>query len=326
MEKLSKYQSLTILIALAIGLVLGNVSTAIVDISSKLIVPLIMLMLFGLFLTIKMKDLKSAFKNVRFSLTSLLINFVWTPVFAFILGLIFLSSNLPVWIGFLMLMVTPCTDWYLVFTNLAKGNLALSTAILPINLIIQVLLLPAYLLLFFGQTGSFEASFLLESILLVLVVPFLLALLAKRWTNKVAKPKRSLLDFFKNSQILFLSLAIMAMFASEGKNLILNYNILLKLLIPIFIFFLITYLLGISISKWLKFTAGEKVSLVLTTMARNSPISLAIAVSAFAYEPLIAISLVVAPLIELPVLAITSQILLNAPKKTNINSKQLHDH
>ena len=326
MEKLSKYQSLTILIALAIGLVLGNVSTAIVDISSKLIVPLIMLMLFGLFLSIKMSDLKSAFKNVRFSLTSLLINFVWTPVFAFILGLIFLSSNLPVWIGFLMLMVTPCTDWYLVFTNLAKGNLALSTAILPINLIIQVLLLPAYLLLFFGQTGSFDASFLLESILLVLVVPFLLALLAKRWTNKVAKPKRSLLDFFKNSQILFLSLAIMAMFASEGKNLILNYNILLKLLIPIFIFFLITYLLGVSISKWLKFTDGEKVSLVLTTMARNSPISLAIAVSAFAYEPLIAISLVVAPLIELPVLAITSQILLNAPKKTNINSKQLHDH
>ena len=315
MEKLSKYQSLTILIALAIGLVLGNVSTAIADISSKLIVPLIMLMLFGLFLTIKMSDLKAAFMNVRFSLTSLLINFVWTPVFAFILGLIFLSSNLPVWIGFVMLMVTPCTDWYLVFTNLAKGNLALSTAILPINLILQVLLLPAYLLLFFGQTGSIEANFLLESILLVLVVPFLLALLANQWTTKVAKLKGGLLDFFKNSQILFLSLAIMAMFASEGKNLILNYNILLKLLIPIFIFFLITYLLGVSISKWLKFTDGEKVSLVLTTMARNSPISLAIAVSAFAYEPLIAISLVVAPLIELPVLAITTQILLTTQNK-----------
>lgn len=315
MEKLSKYQSLTILIALAIGLVLGNVSTAIADISAKLIVPLIMLMLFGLFLTIKMSDLKAAFMNVRFSLTSLLINFVWTPVFAFILGLIFLSSNLPVWIGFVMLMVTPCTDWYLVFTNLAKGNLALSTAILPINLILQVLLLPAYLLLFFGQTGSIEANFLLESILLVLVVPFLLALLANQWTTKVAKLKGGLLDFFKNSQILFLSLAIMAMFASEGKNLILNYNILLKLLIPIFIFFLITYLLGVSISKWLKFTDGEKVSLVLTTMARNSPISLAIAVSAFAYEPLIAISLVVAPLIELPVLAITTQILLTTQNK-----------
>lgn len=322
MEKLSKYQTLTILIALAIGLVLGNVSTAIADISAKLIVPLIMLMLFGLFLTIKMSDLKAAFMNVRFSLTSLLINFVWTPVFAFILGLIFLSSNLPVWIGFVMLMVTPCTDWYLVFTNLAKGNLALSTAILPINLILQVLLLPAYLLLFFGQTGSIEANFLLESILLVLVVPFLLALLANQWTTKVTKLKGGLLDSFKNSQILFLSLAIMAMFASEGKNLILNYNILLKLLIPIFIFFLITYLLGVSISKWLKFTDGEKVSLVLTTMARNSPISLAIAVSAFAYEPLIAISLVVAPLIELPVLAITTQILLTTQNKiTNIKNK-----
>jgi len=271
-------------------------------------------MLFGLFLTIKMSDLKDALKNVRFSLTTLLVNFVWTPIFAFALGFIFLNSNLPIWIGFVMLMVTPCTDWYLVFTNLAKGNLALSTAILPINLILQVLLLPVYLLLFFDQTGSIEASFLLESILLVLVVPFLLAVLANRSRSKGAQHKEGFFSFFKNSQVLFLSLAIMAMFASEGKNLILNYNILLKLLIPIFIFFIITYLLGIFISKWLKFDDAEKVSLIFTTMARNSPISLAIAVSAFSFEPLIAISLVVAPLIELPVLAATSQILLNSQK------------
>ncbi len=47
-----------------------------------------------------------------------------------------------------MLMVTPCTDWYLIFTEIAKGNVALSTAILPVNLILQVLLLPIYLFLF----------------------------------------------------------------------------------------------------------------------------------------------------------------------------------
>jgi ACR3 family arsenite efflux pump ArsB len=45
---------------------------------------------------------------------------------------------IALWVGFLMLMVTPCTDWYLVFTAVAKGNLALSTALLPVPLVLVV--------------------------------------------------------------------------------------------------------------------------------------------------------------------------------------------
>src|SRR5690606_9866514 len=86
---------------------------------------------------------------------------------------------LALWIGFVMLMVPPCTDWYLVFTGVAKGNVSLSTAILPINLILQVVLLPIYLMIFFGETGNIELASIVESIFLVLVVPFVLALLAK---------------------------------------------------------------------------------------------------------------------------------------------------
>ena len=47
----------------------------------------------------------------------------------------------------------------------------------------------------------------------------------------------------------------------------------------------------------------------LTTLARNSPVALAIAVTAFPDEPLIALALVIGPLIELPVLACVSQVL-----------------
>jgi len=72
-------------------------------------------MLFGLFLAIPIKDLKTAFVNVKFAGTSLTINFIWTPLLAWGLGAIFLSNQPALWIGFIMLMVTPCTDWYLVF-------------------------------------------------------------------------------------------------------------------------------------------------------------------------------------------------------------------
>ncbi len=317
MDKINKYQTGVILLAVITGLLLGHIEF-VADYSAKLIIPLLMIMLFGLFLSINVSELKSSFLNVKFSLSNIIFNFVWTPIFAYILGYIFLINELPIWIGFVMLMVTPCTDWYLVFTGVAKGNVPLSTSVLPVNLILQVLLLPVYLMIFFGKSGNVELGSLVESILLVLVVPFVLALIAKKTIGKKSKTGTNLIQFFEKSQVLFLALAVVAMFASEGKNLIDNPDVIYKLLIPVLMFFAVTFVLSQLVSKLLKFSYADKVSLVLTTMARNSPISLAIAVSAFSSEPLIALSLVIGPLIELPILVLTSQILL----KTGGNLKE----
>ena len=69
------------------------------------------------------------------------------------------------------------------------------------------------------------------------------------------------------------------------------------------------------IGRFLKFSYEDSVSLSMTIIARNSPVALAIAVTAFPNQPLIALALVIGPLIELPVLAIVSQILLFTRKK-----------
>jgi len=99
------------------------------------------------------------------------------------------------------------------------------------------------------------------------------------------------------------------MFASQGRYL-LDLMVVLILLIPILLFFIINFLLVRVVGKIVKLAYGECTSLCLTTLARNSPIALAIAVVAFPNEPLIALALVIGPLIELPVLAIVSQVLL----------------
>jgi len=99
-------------------------------------------MLYGLFLAIPLKGLKNAFKNIKFLSTNIIINFLWTPLLAWGLGAIFLSDHPALWLGFILLLVTPCTDWYLIFTSIAKGNMSLSTSVLPVNLILQVILLP----------------------------------------------------------------------------------------------------------------------------------------------------------------------------------------
>ena len=95
----------------------------------------------------------------------------------------------------------PCTDWYLIFTEIAKGNVALSTAILPVNLILQVLLLPIYLFLFAGVMKTVAVSVLIESIVIVIVLPFLLAHATKFIMNKLKKLKRSRINSFRFSAL-----------------------------------------------------------------------------------------------------------------------------
>src|SRR5690606_23694375 len=118
----------------------------------------------------------------------------------------FLSELLPIWIGFVMLMVTPCTDWYLVFTGVAKGNIPLSTSVLPVNLILQVLLLPVYLMLFFGASGNVELKSLVESILLVLLIPFAAALLVRKISRGKKTTASGIVTFLEKGQVLFLAL------------------------------------------------------------------------------------------------------------------------
>src|SRR5690606_27140724 len=311
MNVFEKFQTVIILTAVGIGLLFGQVYFF-EQYAGSFIVPFLLLMLYGLFLTIPLQHLKGAFKNRKFLNTSILINFVWTPLVAWGLGAVFLADHPALWIGFIMLMVTPCTDWYLMFTSIAKGNVPLSTSVLPINLILQVVLLPVYLFIFAGTIEPIPLSTIGESIVLVLIIPFTLAHVTRYALRKrEAFLNEKLVPFFATAQIFFLSLAILAMFASQGKYLLDNLEVISILLLPVLLFFGINFIVAQSVGKALKFSYEDTVSLSLTIIARNSPVSLAIAVIAFPDQPLIALALVIGPLIELPILALVSQLLLS---------------
>jgi ACR3 family arsenite efflux pump ArsB len=313
MNLLEKFQSLIIFIAIILGLILGQIA-----IISKgtiyLITPFLFLMLFGIFITIPLKDFKKGFLNFKFTKIALIINFIWTPLLAYILGYLFLYHEPQLWIGFIMLLVTPCTDWYLMFTGMAKGDVSLGLSILPLNLILQIILLPIYLLIFTGVNGGFDLTIIIESIIFIIVLPFILAQIFRYLINNKKDTRTIFWDkfvhFFESTQIIFLSLAIFAMFASQGMFLLNNLWVVILLLLPILLFFIINFIIVKLVSKIKKLKYEEYVTLSLTTLARNSPMSLAIAVVAFPNDPIIALSLVIAPLIELPVLAIVSQLLL----------------
>ncbi|MED4164492.1 arsenic resistance protein [Halalkalibacterium halodurans] len=316
MNIMERLQTVIILFAVGFGLLLGQFSF-IEQYAETFILPFLLLMLYGLFLIIPLKGLKEAFKKIKFLSTSVIINFLLTPLLAWGLGAIFLADHPALWLGFILLLVTPCTDWYLIFTSIAKGNVSLSTSILPVNLLLQVTLLPIYLFLFAGTMGTFEVATVTE-VVLFLFVPFLFANL----TRYLFKKKKEVLTnkvipFFASSQIIFLCLAITAMFASQGSYLINNLNVILLMIVPLFLFFVINFILAQTVGKLFRFNYEDTVRLNMSIIARNSPIALAIVLTAFPDQPLIALALIIGPLIELPVLAIVAQGLLKIRRGQN---------
>ncbi|WP_405320931.1 arsenic resistance protein [Methanobrevibacter thaueri] len=307
MNLTEKLEPLIIFSAIIIGLLFSNVQI-LADNTEHLINVFLCLMLYGLFLEVPLDELKDSFKNIKFTSTSLLINFLWTPLFGYFLGSLFLRGNVDILIGFFMLILTPCTDWYLVFTKMAKGDLTLSLSILPINLILQIILLPIYLILFFSASNSMDYLQLAYSLMIVIVIPFVSAQITKLILNKDLKERAA--DLLSNLQIWFLSLAVFCIFASQGELLFENLNSIVTLFIPLIIFFTVNTVMDLLLSQCINFTYPEYASLTMTTLARNSPLALAIAINSFPGHELISIALVIGPLIELPILYIVSKFCL----------------
>lgn len=311
MDLIEKIEPIILIFAIIIGLISSNIQI-LSNNTGNLINLFLCIMLYGLFLEVPLKNLKKSFTNIKFTSTTLIINFIWTPLFGYFLGNLFLNGNIDIFIGFFMLILTPCTDWYLVFTKMAKGDLNLSLSLLPINLILQIILLPVYLIIFFSSNNSMSYIDLGYSILIVIVIPFILAQLTKVILNDDITEKAS--DFFSNYQIVFLALAVFAIFNSTRELLFKNLNSVLTIFIPLIIFFITNTIIDLLLSEKINFTYEEYASLTMTTLARNSPLALAIAINSFPGRELIAIALVIGPLIELPVLYIVSRFVLYIKK------------
>ena len=311
MSKIEKYQTLVIFSAIPVGLLFGRIP-AVEQYAEIFVTPFLFIMLLGAFLNIPLKDYRKAFANIKFSVTAVSINFVWTPLLVWTLGKLFLSGSPVLQIGFIMLMVTPCTDWYLVFTGAAKGNVTLSASVLPANLVFQVVLLPVYLLLLGGASGTVNVKAVLVSITVMLLLPFSLAQAGKFLLGKTRNgdKREKVLSTFGSLQTVLLAMAIMAMFAAKGGSLLGNLNVVAALLIPLSLFYIINFVLAQSAGRAFRYSYEDTASLTLTTIAKNSPMTLGVALMAFPDEPLIHLIMIIEPLIELPVMTLITRVLL----------------
>lgn len=170
--------------------------------------------------------------------------------------------------------------------------------------------MPIYLLIFVGGEIQLQLIDILPSVLFVLVIPFTFALIIKYLIKQKADVKEWIAIKSDDIQLIFLCIAVVMMFASEGSSVFENPGLLFLLFFPLFLFFVLTFMIGQVVGRLLKFEKKDIIALNFTTLARNSPLALAIAIAAVPEYPLVSLSLVIGPLIELPLLSIISTILL----------------
>ncbi|MFN3372170.1 MAG: arsenic resistance protein [Chloroflexus sp.] len=275
---LDRIQPLLLLSAIAIGLTLASVSPTFAAELTPLVTISVFLVIYFIMLGVNTGGIMHAFTRWKLTGLAIGINFLITPFIAWMLGFLFLQNDPDIWVGLILYLVTPCIGWYLVFTELAKGDVELGISLLFWNVVLQIVLLPVYMAFLAGTVVQIEITEMVRSVILFLVLPLALAA-ATRWVLRRYAisvddaAKRMRLPYLK---AITLMVAIAAMFASQGAVLFENPAVVLKMMLPGVAFFVIALVIAIAAARLFRLNYREFALLVFTTTARNSEVSLAV--------------------------------------------------
>lgn len=293
-----------LILALCLGSLVGISSPEIGASLGDYIDPTILLLVFLLLFEVPIKGVFRGITHLRFISLAWLLNFIMIPTIGFAIASLFLAGDPLFYTGLVIYFMAPCTDWYLGFTRLAKGNVELGAALLPINMVSQLVLFPIYLLVF---DTVIDYKIDLQVLFEWFVQPFLAALALRILLHKVIDKLLPVCEF---AIPLILALLVGQIFAANIGQIMANLAIVPLLLLAIFAFFLVTYGLAEVIAKIAKLEYEEHCLLAFTTGARNAPLMLGLSTVAFPGEPLIYATITIGMLIEFPHLTALKAIFL----------------
>ncbi|SFM91808.1 bile acid:sodium symporter [Nitrosomonas communis] len=174
------------LAAIAAGLVLGSTQPGIGPHQETLLWPMLAVLLYTTFVQVPLLHVRAAFRDQRFVLAIMTGNFVLIPL-TVLLILQWLPDDPALHLGVLLVLLAPCTDWFITFAQLGRGNTARAVAVTPLNLLAQLLLLPVYLWLMLPAT-DFSAALreedMLPAALALIGLPLLATVFTEYWIEK----------------------------------------------------------------------------------------------------------------------------------------------
>jgi ACR3 family arsenite transporter len=266
-----------------------------------------------LFFSVRFDAIVRALGNLRFITVVLAVNFVLVPLLGYAIATLLLPAYPLFMVGLMIYFMSPCTDWFLGFTRLAKGNVALGTALIPINMVMQLLLYPLYLYLFTRNVVQVDSNVIGSTLLQWFLMPLAIATLV-HYSLRLLLNKgqfERLLTWVDRCALWLIALLVAAIFAANIAVILENYMIFGWLLPAVLLFFIATFVLSERLSCLFRFSPPEHALLTMVIAARNAPLMLAITMTVLPDQPLIHAAIVIGMLMEFPHLTLLQRLLLN---------------